>query len=115
LGVLREDIGGNFISHFSNLFTSSNPLIKQEMLDLFSPVVSDEENITLSTPPAKKEIFEALTSLGSTKAPGPDGFIALFYKKYWNLVKKDVLVCIEHFFLHNRLQDGQNHSFIALS
>jgi hypothetical protein len=40
--------------------------------------------------------------------------MALFYKKYWNRIKKDVLVCIEHFFLHNMLQDGQNHSFIAL-
>jgi hypothetical protein len=94
----REDIGANFISHFSNLFTSSNPLIEQNMLDLFSPVISDEENFTWSTPPVEKEIFEALTSLSSTKAPGPNGFIALFYKKYWNLVKKDVLICIEHFF-----------------
>jgi hypothetical protein len=110
----RDDIGQNFISHFSNLFTSSNPLIEQEMLDLFSPVISDEENFTLSTPLVETKFFEALTSLGSTKALGPNGFTTLFYKKCWNLVKKDVLVSIEHFFLHNRLQDGQNHSFIAL-
>ena len=76
------------------------------MLDLFSPVISDEENITLSTPLAEKENFEALSSLGSTKALGPYGLTALFYKKYWNLVKKDLLIYIEHFFLHNRLLDG---------
>ena len=61
------------------------------MLDLFSLVISDEENISLSTLPTEKENFEALTSFGSTKAPGLNGFTALFYKKYWNLVKKDVL------------------------
>jgi hypothetical protein len=101
-----EDVGGNFISHFSNLYTSSNPLIEQDMLDLFSLVISNEENITLSTPPAEKEIFEALTTLCSTKALGPDGFTAFFYKKCCSLVKKDVLICIKHFSLHNRLQDG---------
>jgi hypothetical protein len=37
----REGIGGNFISHFTNLFTSLNTLIEKEMLDLFSPVISD--------------------------------------------------------------------------
>ena len=84
------------------------------MLDLFSRIISDEENITLSNPPAEKEFFEALSSLGSTKAPGPDGFTALFYMKYWNLVKKDVLIYIKHYFLQNRLHDGHNHSFIAL-
>jgi hypothetical protein len=94
----RGDIGEKFISHFSNLFTSSNPLIEQEMLDLFSPIITNEENTTLNTPPTEKEIFEALSSLGSNKAPGPDGFTTLFFKKYWNLVKKDVLVYIGHFF-----------------
>jgi hypothetical protein len=110
----REDIGGNFISHFANLFTSSNPPIEKEKLDLFSPVISDEENVTLSTPPTEGEILEALTSLGSTRALGPDGFTALFYKKYWHLIKKDVLVSIDHFFNNNSLQRGHNHSFIAL-
>jgi hypothetical protein len=110
----RGEIGDHFTAHFSNLFTSSKPIIEQELLDLFSPVITNEENIILSTPPAEKEVFEALSSLGSTKAPGLDGFTALFYKKYWDLVKKDVLAYLGHFFLHNRLQEGQNHSFIVL-
>ena len=91
----RDDIGGDFISHFSNLFTSSNPFIEKEMLDLFSPVTTDEENVSLSSTPAEEEILEALSSLGSTKASGPYGFIALFYKKYWHLIRKDVLVSVE--------------------
>jgi hypothetical protein len=58
----REDIGGNFVSHFTNLFTSSNPLIEKEMLDLSSLVIYDEENITLSTPPIEEENLEAFYS-----------------------------------------------------
>jgi hypothetical protein len=50
----RDDVGGNFISHFSNLFTSSNPAIEKDILDLFSPIISEEENVTLSSSPTEK-------------------------------------------------------------
>jgi hypothetical protein len=84
--------------------TSSNPLIENEMLDLFSPIISEEENDLLCTLSVEEEILEALASLGTTKAPRPDGFIAFFFsKKYWHLVKNDVLVCIEQFFKNHNL------------
>jgi hypothetical protein len=110
----RDDIGGNLISHFSNLFTISNPTIETEMLDLFSPVITEEENGFLCAIPGEEEVLEALSSLGSTKAPGPDRFTALFYKKYWHLIKKEVLVCVDHFFSNHCLLSEQNESFIAL-
>jgi hypothetical protein len=59
--------------------TSSNPLIENEMLDLFSPIISEEENDLLCTLSVEEEILEALASLGTTKAPRPDGFIAFFF------------------------------------
>jgi hypothetical protein len=91
----RVEIGGNFIAHFTNLFTSLNPLIENETLDLFYPIITEEENAFLCTPPTEEEISEALASLGTTKALGLDGFTALFYKKYWHVVRKNVLICIE--------------------
>jgi hypothetical protein len=110
----RAKIGGNFLAHFTTLFTSSNPLIENEMLDLFSPIISEEENAFLCTPPDEEEISEALASLGTTKAPGPDGFTALFYKKYWHVVRKDVLICIKQFFKNHNLLRNQNHISLAL-
>ena len=95
----RVEIGGNFIAHFTNLFTSSNTLIENEMLDLFS----EKENVLLCTPLTEEEILEALGSLGTTKAPGPDSFTALFFKKYWHVVRKDVLICIKQFFKNHNL------------
>ncbi|XP_059450878.1 uncharacterized protein LOC132181647 [Corylus avellana] len=110
----RAEIGGNFVSHFSNLFSSSVPPIEEDMLSLFDPVVSAEENSFLCALPPEEEVVQALSSLGSTKAPGPDGFTALFYKKYWSIVKTDVLVCIRNFFQNHQLQQEQNHTHIAL-
>jgi hypothetical protein len=78
----RIEIGENFTAHFTNIFTSSNPHIEADMLDLFSPIIIEKENVILSFNPAEEEILVALASLGSTKAPRPDGFTALFYKKY---------------------------------
>jgi hypothetical protein len=60
------------------------------------------------------EIFNALSSIGSIKAPGPDGFTALFYKKYWSIVKDVVLRSVWDFFSKNHLLKEQNHTFIAL-
>ena len=111
----KAEIGGNFLAHFISLFTSSNPLLKNEMLDLFSPIILEEENAFLCTPPDEEEILEALASLGATKAPEPDGFIALFYKKkYWHVVRKVVLICIEQFFKNHNLVRNYNHTFLAL-
>jgi hypothetical protein len=84
------------------------------MLDMFSHVISDEDNLSLCSIPTELEVFQALASLGSSKAPGPDGFTALFYKKYGYLVKVEVLNCIWNFFKNNSLLRNLNHTFLAL-
>ena len=66
----RAETGGNFSTHFTNIFTYSNPAIEAEMLDHFSPIISEEENTILCSIPSEEEVLEALSSLGPTKAPG---------------------------------------------
>jgi hypothetical protein len=95
----RVDIGNSFVDHFANLFTSSNPPISPDMLDLFDQVITLDDNTSICTTPSEAEIFEALSSIGSNKAPGPDGFSALFYKEYWNIVK-DVVLTVFGIFLN---------------
>jgi hypothetical protein len=110
----RTEIGGTFVSHFSNLFSSSAPPNDPEMLNLFEPVITAEDNQFLCAIPTDQEVFLALSSLGSSKAPGPDGFTALFYKKYWSVVKEEVLGCIKNFFQNHFLLKELNHTHIAL-
>jgi hypothetical protein len=82
--------------------------------NLFPPVISAEENQILCSIPTEDEVVKALSSLGSSKAPGPDGFTALFYKKYWSVVRGAILNCVWDFFLHKNLSREQNHTFITL-
>jgi hypothetical protein len=86
------------VSYFSSLFSSTRPPIAEEMLSLFAPAITEEDNLFLCSIPPKIEVAQALSSLGSTKALGPDGFTALFFKKYWSFVKQDVLNYIRNFF-----------------
>jgi hypothetical protein len=107
------EIGGNFVAHFSNLLSSTAPPIDEDMLFLFEPVISADDNSYLCAIPTDEEVVQALSSLGS-KVPGPDGFTALFYKKYWHVVKTEVLGCIKNFFLNHILLQEQNHTHITL-
>jgi hypothetical protein len=95
LGFLtnRRDIGDCFVNNFKNLFTSSNPMLPAEFLDLFDCSISDGDNQLLCAMPTDSEIYESLLSLGRKKAPGPDGCTALFYVKYWNHIKRHCFKC----------------------
>jgi hypothetical protein len=110
----RTEIWGNFVDHFSSLFSSTSPQIDDELLELFPPIISEIENQALISIPTEIEVFDVLASLGSSKAPGPDGFSALFYKKYWSVVKREVLDCVLDFFINKKLAREQNHTFITL-
>jgi hypothetical protein len=110
----RTDIGLAFVAHFKNLFTSTNPVFSPELVDLFHPVISEFDINLLCALPNENEIFDSLLSLGKEKAPGPDGFTALFYVKYWDCIKTTVLLAVGNFFASNSLLRSQNHTFIAL-
>jgi hypothetical protein len=110
----RSAIGDCFITNFKLLFTSSNPSPDEELLSLFDPIISDDDNNLLCALPTESKIYDSLKSLGRTKAPGPDGFTALFYVKYWAYIKGTVLLAIVNFFQNNHLLREQNHTFIAL-
>jgi hypothetical protein len=72
-------------------------------LEVFPPIISVEDNQYLISIPTEEKVFEVLSSLDSSKAPGPDGFTTLFYKKYWSVVKREVLECVLDFFLNKNL------------
>ena len=52
----RTKIGGNFVAHFSNLFSSTAPPIDKDMLNLFEPVISADDNSFLYAIPTNEEV-----------------------------------------------------------
>jgi hypothetical protein len=111
----RQEISKCFTSNFQSVFNSSRPNLDEDLLSLFDNCISPEENASICEIPTEQKIFMALSEMGYTKALGSDGFTALFYKKYWHIVKDEVLSSVWDFFGKNNLLKEQNHMFIALA
>jgi hypothetical protein len=54
----------------------------------------------LDNPFTVQELQNTIKELPPEKAPGPDGFIGIFYKKCWNIIKQDLYNAILGFYNH---------------
>ena len=52
--------------------------------------VTGEMNVELTRDFTSEEVRTALYQMHPTKAPGPNGMLAIFYKKYWEIVGTSV-------------------------
>ncbi|XP_071694333.1 uncharacterized protein [Rutidosis leptorrhynchoides] len=63
---------------------------------------------------SESEIWEAVKGCGSSKAPGLDRFNMGFYKKFWYVIKDDLVESINLFWETRDISKGYNTSFITL-
>ncbi|KAG8383732.1 hypothetical protein BUALT_Bualt04G0044500 [Buddleja alternifolia] len=49
-------------------------------------------------PVAMKVVKDVIFGFSDIKAPGPDGFNSLFFKRAWNIIGEEILNAIIHFF-----------------
>ncbi|XP_038970577.1 uncharacterized protein LOC120104120 [Phoenix dactylifera] len=76
--------------------------------------VTEEETAALIRPVSEREIRETVWSLEGDKAPGPDGFPPLFFRRYWTIVGQDVIAAIPQFFSTATLSTDWQRTFITL-
>jgi hypothetical protein len=57
-------------------------------ISLVKKRVSEEERETLETPFSEEEVRKAVFESYPEGAPGPNGLSFIFYKQFWNLIKK---------------------------
>jgi hypothetical protein len=102
IGVVHSDLaamGSIANDYFHNIFKADPNIDPTPIIDLFAPVVSEEDNIKLCAPFGDKEISDALFQIGTLKAPGPDGFPARFFQRNWSVLKDSVLAAVKEFFV----------------
>ena len=61
-----------------------------------------------------EEIKQALFDIEENKAPGIDGFNALFLKKTWIIIQQDVCKAVRDFFQQGKLLRAVNHTVVTL-
>lgn len=72
------------------------------------------EAAKLIRPVSSAEIKKAMFSINGEKAPGPDWYNALFFQKNWELVGKDTIAAVKHFFASGRILREWNYAAISL-
>ena len=60
------------------------------------------------------EIKRVVWDCGSEKSPVPDGLNFKFIKEFWQLLKPDVILFLDEFYVNGIFPKGCNASFIAL-
>jgi hypothetical protein len=71
-------------------------------------------NEDLCKPYTDEVIEAALLQMGPTKAPGPDGFHALFYQTHWEFLKEEICNAVRSFISGGEVPDGFCDSVIVL-
>ncbi|XP_072086976.1 uncharacterized protein [Arachis hypogaea] len=96
-------------SFFQKLFSTREDIDLDAMRPFPCPSLSTESCQKLVEPVTSEEAKRAVMTMSSFKAPGPDGFQAIFYKKFWDFLSNDVCGLVKRAFEvlwnGNRLQN----------
>ncbi|XP_026459483.1 uncharacterized protein LOC113360158 [Papaver somniferum] len=86
-------------------YAKSSFVDDSEFLDSlkFENLLKDEHKCDLIKPVTRDEVVLALSTIGSSKAPGTDGFSSWFFKSCWSVLGDDFTAPVQNFFKHSKL------------
>ena len=86
----QQDINGEFEQFYTHLYSSESEGDPTLIDDFFSklniPTISEEDKAQLEEPLSLGELNNAIKSMQTSKAPGPDGYISEFYKAFSDML-----------------------------
>lgn len=104
----------HFLHIYKDLFEEEQVDFPNDLNNLVTSCISEEENQLLSMIPTPEEIKFTLFQMHDLKAPGLDGFLALFYKEFWPTVGDAVTQEVISFFELGSMPKEVNNSLIDL-
>ncbi|GJZ06966.1 RNA-directed DNA polymerase, eukaryota, reverse transcriptase zinc-binding domain protein [Tanacetum coccineum] len=118
-GTMEQDI--QFCSLFLDWAVQSNVLGEPSnnsnivmSKDLFCNTLNKDEAVWMVREVTNNEIKEALFDIGDNRAPWPNGFSSLFFKKAWRIVGDDVCETAKEFFCTGQMLGELNATLISL-
>lgn len=92
----------------------SRPEITIDDVAFIKKRISPDMVSQMIRPYIRSEIEDALAEMHPCKSPGPNGFPALFYKKFWDFVGDDVCGLVLDFLNHGHMPEGLNYTYVVL-
>ena len=116
-GVWVEEVDGVAkvaSDYFMNIFKASTCDRIVECLSTVNREITEDMLELLSKPYSSEEVKAALFQMGPTKALGPNGMNALFYKKFWHIVSHEVTDAVLDFLYTGHMVSDINYTHIVL-
>ena len=103
-----------FVNHFQSVLGSNMQDPTPVEYNVDGLVWSSEHLDILNSRITHEEIKRSMFSIDSTKAPGPDEFSSLFFKRAWSIIGSEVCDAIADFFSTGCLLHEINCTILAL-
>ncbi|KAL4278205.1 hypothetical protein GQ457_03G006070 [Hibiscus cannabinus] len=100
-------------AHFHFAYNNSHAL-EVESMNLPFKRLNTEQRLSLESEFYETEVWEVIRDFDGNRAPGPDGFNMNFFKRYWDLLKEDIMKFFSDVYLHRNWDANLNHSFLTL-
>ncbi|KAL0293706.1 UNVERIFIED_CONTAM: Retrovirus-related Pol polyprotein from type-2 retrotransposable element R2DM [Sesamum radiatum] len=113
----QPEVIGEFIRYYEELLggTTRDRWIDLRYLRPWARhILTVEEAEALTAPVSSTEIRQAIFDIDETKAPGPDGYSAGFFKAAWSVIGEEVTQALLDFFRTGRLLKQINATLISL-
>ncbi|XP_070056687.1 uncharacterized protein [Nicotiana tomentosiformis] len=96
----KQEIEEKVIGFYKQLLGSATGRLPAINLVIMrdGPLVNRQQQLQLVKAISKEEIYKALLGISDSKAPGCDGFNALFFKKAWPVVGDKITDAVMEFF-----------------
>lgn len=115
--LLMKGVFNRVVNHFESIFSTSRDSRDINWTHFMNHICNNLSPTTihiLNESFSALEIKDAIFQMEPSKAPGPDGFSALFYQKFWNVVEEEVTQQILKMLNPAKLEENINDTMITL-
>ncbi|GKE43049.1 hypothetical protein Tco_1470333 [Tanacetum coccineum] len=109
-----DKVPNQFVKHFEKFLSNNGDIDQIDSEGLFNKKLTKREADFMVRDVSDIVVKDTIFGIGDDKAPGPDGFTTTFFKKSWDIVRRDVCKAIKDFFKKNKLLGEVNTILITL-
>ncbi|GJU01623.1 reverse transcriptase domain, reverse transcriptase zinc-binding domain protein [Tanacetum coccineum] len=103
-----------FVNHYTNFLGTKSSTTTLNQVGLFGRKLNASKAEAMIREVTNEEIKRDMFSIGNDKAPSPNSYTSVFYKKAWNIVGNDVCSAVHDFFVNGKLLQEVNHTILTL-